>query len=269
MPVPCARVLEALRQLCPPRLALQGDATGLQLGDPARPVARVLCALDLTAAVAEEARAWGAELVVSHHAAIFRPLEALREDEARGRLLCELVRAGTMVYVPHTALDVVEGGTNDWLAAAVGIAAPEVLDPTLREPGQPPRGIGRVGALTRPETVRALATRLQAATGAPAVRVAARDLDAPVSRAAVLAGDGRRWLKKAAQAGAQALVTGEADHHTGLEARELGLALIDLGHWASEKQAAALLAEGLRARLQGEPLEVRESAVATQPFAWV
>lgn len=268
MPVPCQRLLDALRDLCPPRLALEGDPTGLQLGDPARPVGRVLCALDLTAAVAEEARARGAELVVSHHAAIFRPLAALREDEARGRLLCALIRAGTMVYVPHTALDVVEGGTNDWLAQAVGLQQVRVLDVTQRE-ATPPRGIGRVGELPGPVTVRALAAALKARTGAPVVRVAAPDLEAPVTRAAVLAGDGRRWIGKAAAAGAQALITGEADHHSGLQARELGLALIDLGHWGSEKQATALLAAGLRERLAGEPVEVLESALETQPFAWV
>lgn len=268
MPVPCQRLLDALRELCPPRLALEGDATGLQLGDPARPVSRVLCALDLTAAVAEEARACEAELVVSHHAVIFRPLAALREDEPRGRLLCALVRAGTMVYVPHTALDVVEGGTNDWLARAAGLDPVRVLDVTQRE-SAPPRGIGRVGELAAPLTVRELAARLKERTGAAGVRVAAPDLEARVTRAAVLAGDGRRWIAKAAAAGAQALITGEADHHSGLQARELGLALLDLGHWGSEKQAAALLTAGLRERLAGEPVEVLESAVDTQPFAWL
>lgn len=267
MPVPLERVLAALKELCPPRLAMDGDATGLQLGDPTRPVSRILTALDLTAAVAEEARARGAELVVSHHAAIFRPLAALREDEPRGRLLCALVRAGTMVYVPHTALDVVEGGTNDWLARAAGLVETSVLDPTTRD--APPRGIGRVGRLERPEPLRALVARLKASLGAPVVRVAATDLERTISRVAVLAGDGRRWIGKAAAQGADVLVTGEADHHSGLEARALGLALVDLGHWGSEKQAASLLARGLAEKLAGEPVEVLESAVDTQPFVWL
>ena len=61
-------VLQAVRELCPPRYSLEGDKTGLQVGRSDKLVNRVLCTLDLTLAVAEEAKAAGAELIVSHHA---------------------------------------------------------------------------------------------------------------------------------------------------------------------------------------------------------
>ena len=80
----------------------------------------------------------------------------------------------------------------------------------------------------------------------------------------MLAGDGRRYVEAAAAAGADLLVTGDVDHHTALLALARGLALLDVGHWASERQASLLLADGLRGRLPG--VEVLESRVETQPF---
>ncbi|MGE0711734.1 MAG: Nif3-like dinuclear metal center hexameric protein [Planctomycetota bacterium] len=333
MAISVERALAAVRDLCPPRYALEGDATGLQVGRGDRRIERVLTTLDLTLAVAEEARDRGAGLVVSHHALIFRPLQHLRTDDFKGRILEVLLQAEVAVYVPHTALDVVEGGMNDHLAESVGLLETRPLEETggdgyalvVATPRDPAaatrvsqehgarlsrgggerleavlparraaalrralgrlcedeplevaldaptdaRGIGRVGRLAAPEPADALARRLGAALGAPGVRLVACDAAAPLERVAVLGGDGRRFLGAALRAGAQALVTGDVDHHTALEARARGLVLIDVGHWASERQVASILARGLRARLEGEPVEVLESEVDTQPFAFV
>ena len=132
-----------------------------------------------------------------------------------------------------------------------------------------PRGIGRVGRLPSPEPLVELAARLKAVLGAPGVRVSAPDLHATVSKVGVLGGDGRRFVNAAVFAGCDALITGDVDHHTALEARARGLALIDVGHWASERHVAALVAERLRADLAEEPVEVLVSEVDTQPFAIV
>jgi dinuclear metal center YbgI/SA1388 family protein len=330
MPVHCQQVLSAVRDLCPPRFALEGDATGFQIGRDDKQVGTVLTTLDLTLEVAEEARDLGADLVVSHHAVIFRPLRNLRTDRFKGRILETLIKADVAVYVPHTALDVVEGGMNDHLARSVGLENPRFLDKTgqddaallvatgdLTVAGQlaakeeaqaqqvgerlevilaasrasrlaermvkkgvaarivplsthaTPRGIGRVGTLPKPESPRELGARLKDALGAPGVRVVARDLDASLEKVAVLGGDGRRFMNAALFAGAQALVTGDVDHHTALEARARGLVLIDVGHWASERQVAEILAEGIRTRLEGEHVKVLTSQVDTQPFAFV
>ena len=335
MAVRCETVLQAVRDLCPPRFALEGDATGLQVGHPGREVERVLCALDLTLAVAEEARDLGAGLVVSHHAVIFRPLRHLRTDDFKGRILETLIKHDVAVYVPHTAMDVVAGGMNDHLAASVGLRDPRPLEETGRDPaellvfppppegldamradlldrgalevashgerveavvparrtascsrllekrlGHPPRvvplashgasrGIGRIGRLARPEALQDLAARLKQQLAAPGVRLVAADPAAQVSKVAVLGGDGRRFLSAAVFAGAEALVTGDVDHHTALEARARGLALIDVGHWASERQVSELLASGLRERLAEQPVEILASEVDTQPFRFV
>ncbi len=336
MAVACETVLQAVREACPPRYALEGDKTGLQVGRADREVERVLCCLDLTLGVAEEARDLGAGLVVSHHAVIFRPLATLRTDTFKGRILETLIKHDVAVYVPHTAMDVVEGGMNDALAEAVGLEEVRFLKQTGREecqllvfPPPPseehealfealrakgaldvtshgerveavvpsrrvsavarllekrihhppralpllsdavPRGIGRLGRLPQPEPLLALAARLKEGLRAPGVRVSAPDPEATARKVAVLCGDGRRFVDDAIFAGADVLVTGDVDHHTALEARARGLALIDVGHWAGERRVPELMAAALRERLEGQPVAVQVSGVDTQPFTFV
>lgn len=333
MAVPRRRVIDALKTLYPPHTAVHGDATGLQVGSARGEVERVLCTLDLTLEVAQEARDRGVGLVVSHHAVVFRPLEHLRTDTQVGRILETLIKADVTVYVPHTALDVARGGSNDDLARRLGLQGVRPLEETGRdeavlllapkppgdidalqralflagasrveaighhvevvaprallgavagklqfmEGGEPPRalpllsdatprGIGRVGELPAAAPLSAFARSVKEALGAPQVRLVARDPQAPVSTIAVLAGDGRRYVDAAASASADALVTGDVDHHTALRALSRGLALIDAGHWATERRAPELFAEGLRVALTGEPVEVLVSEVSTQPF---
>jgi dinuclear metal center YbgI/SA1388 family protein len=116
-----------IEELAPPAWAESWDNVGLQVGDPARPAGRVLVALELTGGVVEEAVSGGANLVVVHHPAIFRPLKALRFDTPAGHRLERLIQAGIGLYAAHTNLDQAQGGTNDTLAAAAGLTEQTVL----------------------------------------------------------------------------------------------------------------------------------------------
>ncbi|MCB9555735.1 MAG: Nif3-like dinuclear metal center hexameric protein [Deltaproteobacteria bacterium] len=269
MGVSCQHVLEAIRRFAPPTLALDGDPTGLQVGRADRPIERVLCCLDLTEAVAREAADLGVGLIVSHHAVVFRPLRDLRTDRPRGRILELLLKNEIAVYVPHTALDVTRGGLNDWLAGQLGLLDTQPLRITAAaQSADQPQGIGRLGRLAGSSSLQQLAEQLKAALQAPAVRVVG-DLQAVPRQAAVLCGDGRSFLHAAADAGAELLVTGDIDHHSALEARALGMALLDVGHFSSERAAARLLADALRAALAGQALEIFETQLSTQPFSYL
>lgn len=116
-----------IERLAPPAWAESWDNVGLQVGRPEAPVQRVLVALELIDGVVEEAVQAGAELILVHHPPIFRPLKALRFDTAQGRRIERVIQHGISLYVAHTNLDQAPGMTNDTLARAVGIAAPELL----------------------------------------------------------------------------------------------------------------------------------------------
>ena len=109
----------AMEAVAPARLAESWDNVGLLLGDRAAPCGRVLVAVDWTAAVMEEALALGVDAVVSYHPPIFDAIKRLASDDPRQRILLDAAQAGIALLSPHTALDAVKGGVNDWLAEGI------------------------------------------------------------------------------------------------------------------------------------------------------
>ena len=106
-----------MEDLAPSGLAEPWDRIGLQLGDPASRVDRVLIALDLTPAVLQEARDSRANLVICHHPAIFSPILTIRRDDPLQNLLIDVLQDRVSVLVAHTNLDAAPGGVADAWAA--------------------------------------------------------------------------------------------------------------------------------------------------------
>jgi dinuclear metal center YbgI/SA1388 family protein len=105
------------------------DNVGLQIGDPADPVAAVLVCLDVTAETLDEAAARGAQLLLAHHPLLFRPLERLTPATAPGRLALRAARAGVAVVAAHTNLDAAADGTTEPIMRALGITDSSPLEP--------------------------------------------------------------------------------------------------------------------------------------------
>lgn len=126
--------LNVLRKVAPEPLAEPWDKVGVHLGrDDEGEIERTLLCIDLTEAVADEAIAAGAGLIVAYHPLIFQPVTRLAagpEATWRERLLRKLIRRDIGVYSPHTALDAVRGGINDWLCEGLGPGARQPLKPT-------------------------------------------------------------------------------------------------------------------------------------------
>ncbi len=114
-------VIQLMEQLAPKHYAVENDKIGLQLGTLNKPIKKILVALDVTDAVVDEAIEQGAELIIAHHAIIYRPLAKLDTSTPAGRLYEKLIKNDIAVYISHTNLDVADGGINDWLADLVGI----------------------------------------------------------------------------------------------------------------------------------------------------
>ncbi|OBB97057.1 Nif3-like dinuclear metal center hexameric protein [Mycobacterium sp. 852002-30065_SCH5024008] len=128
-------------------------------------------------------------------------------------------------------------------------------------------GLGRIGALPRPEPLRDFVARVEAALPRTAWGVrAAGDPDLPVSRVAVCGGAGDSLLAAAAGAGVQAYLTSDLRHHPADEHRRAsGVALIDVAHWASEFPWCDQAADLLRSRF-GAALPVRVCTIRTDPW---
>ncbi len=116
-----ADVVRALETRYPLRTAEQWDRVGLAVGDPAAPVRRVLFAVDPVAAVVDEAEEWGADLLVTHHPLLLRPVHSVAATTYKGALVHRLVRAGCGLYTAHTNADSAHGGVAEALADVLGL----------------------------------------------------------------------------------------------------------------------------------------------------
>ncbi len=110
-----------------PSWAESWDAVGLVCGDPEQPVRKVLFAVDPAPVVVAEAIEWGADLVVCHHPLLLTPVHGVAATTPKGRVVHDLLRAGTALLTAHTNADVPADGVNESLARAVGILDPQVV----------------------------------------------------------------------------------------------------------------------------------------------
>jgi dinuclear metal center YbgI/SA1388 family protein len=268
-----ADVVRALEGLYPPSTAQSWDQVGLVSGDLAQPVERVLFAVDPTLAVIEEARALGADLVVTHHPLLLRGVHSVATSTAKGASVTALVVHDIALYVAHTNADVASPGVNDALAQACGLLEVEPL--TVVE-GQP---LGRVGLLPEPVSLAEFTTALHAALPpSPGGGRVAGDAGATVRRVAVMGGAGDDLFDAVRAAGADVYVTADLRHHPVLEAREEARGgtpyLVDAGHWATESLWLEVAAQRLEDALAGtgEPphkVETHISTLRTDPWDFV
>ena len=254
-------ILDHLEQFAPLTLAESWDNTGLLLGDPAADVATVLTCLTLSADVAEEAIAGGASLVVTHHPILFRPVQRLTAETPEGAMLARLIRAEIAVYSPHTAFDSTVGGINDQLAQRLGLTDVRSLRPMADTDG----GAGRYGTVAEPCTFAEFIEPVKSLFGLRHLQSV--PTDRTIRTVAVACGAGGEFLADARRAGCDLLLTGEARFHTALEARTLGLGLLLLGHFESERFAVETLAERLASAFCD--LRAYASVVERNPLVYI
>ena len=251
-------VVALVEAAAPPGLAASWDSNGLICGDPADPVRSILLAVDPVAAVVDEAIDSDVDMIITHHGAATDP---------KGRSSHRLIRAGIALLNAHTSLDAAHGGVAEALADRVGLTSASPLEP---DPASPDQGIGRIGVLPHPVTLRQLASDVAAALpdSAPGLLVGG-DLDAVVERIAVSGGAGDSLLQRAREAGADVFLTADLRHHPASEHLEEGRPYLLCGtHWATEwvglEPLACRLEEG--ARSHGGSLAVQVSCIVTDPW---
>ncbi|MFW3171179.1 Nif3-like dinuclear metal center hexameric protein [Geodermatophilus sp. CPCC 206100] len=267
MTVSLGEVVAALEARYAPALAEDWDAVGLVCGDPEDPVQRVVFAVDPVTAVVDEVVENGAQLLVTHHPLLLSPVHGVPADDPKGRLVHRLIRAGAGLFVAHTNADrAPESGVNDALAAALGLADAAPLQPDATDPRA---GLGRIGRLAEPVTLRQFAERAAEALPATAGGVrTAGDPDRRIETVAVCGGSGGSLLPVAAAAGADVLLTSDLRHHPVSEAGEVpGPAVCDVAHFASEWPWLPVAADVLRRDLAGR-VEVHVSRRRTDPWTW-
>ena len=116
------RDVQAVLEAAYPRSFAEDWDTGIGLtcGDPEAEVSTVLLAVDVDRATVREAIDLGAQLLLTHHPLLFRPVQSIAADTEKGALLHPMLRAGLAHVAAHTNADSAVGGVNDALAAVLG-----------------------------------------------------------------------------------------------------------------------------------------------------
>jgi len=219
-------------EIAPYELAEEWDNVGLLVGRARAEVSRVLVALDLTDGVVKEAKALGAELIVTHHPVMMSARRRMTDADREGRLLLDLAQAGIAHIAAHTNLDAAKGGVNDVLMQLMG--AENVRG----------EGVVRVGDLPEGTTFAALCERAEKKLHA-AVRAYGAG-DTVVRCLGCCSGAGSSEIGDAAALGADCFITGEVKHHIALDAMDMGVCIMEAGHFETENPACEVLANALQ-----------------------
>ncbi len=272
-------VIAVLEAAYPPRLAQDWDTgIGLTCGDPTGDVDMVLLAVDIDDAVVAEALQIGAQLVVTHHPLLFRPVQTVSTETAKGRVIDRLIRSGIAHFAAHTNADKAVGGVNDALASALGLqrVRPLVPDVDVLAPGHPQAGstgMGRIGELPSSMSLRDFAELASASLPGTVGGVrAAGDPGRQVRTVAVCGGAGDSELGAAGAAGADVYLTSDLRHHVVAEhlARPGSAALVEVAHWSGEwpwlASAAGVIAAGMARAGSAGSVSTTVSALRTDPW---
>lgn len=362
-------IVGIINKIAPPYLAEDWDNVGLQVGDPASDVARIMVALDPGPDAVHAAIASSCQLLLTHHPLIFKPLKRISTADETGRLIHQAIASRLAIVSLHTNYDVTWNGVNDLLAKALGVnscrplkvscceelvkltvfvpvthsdalldallpfswqsgnyadcsfttsgqgtftplkgATPYVGTVGAREhvaesrvemlirkaglqhalkalrkahPYEEPAfdivpllneglasGIGRIGLLETRPLLQDFAESVKRSLGCTSLKIVG-DPERCIAKVALCGGSGASLLRDAAREGADLFVTGDVKYHDAREAQALGIAVLDAGHFATERLMIAGLAAQLEAELVRRKIEMEILPCITEidPFA--
>ena len=245
-----ADILKFVETLAPRAMKMEWDNVGLLCGSKNTEVTKVLVALDPFEGVCHEAAETGAQLIVTHHPLIFRPQKAVTDETSIGRSIMFLCRNGISAINAHTNLDQVSGGVNDVLAEKLGLQNIQIINPVDGY------GLLRCGDVKQQPLETFLAT-VKEKLGCDGLRYV--NSGNPVCKVAVGGGSCADEMMEAFAAGCDTFVTADIKYNQFWDAYDIGMNLIDAGHFYTENPVVAVLAEKISAAFPEIEVEISKT----------
>ena len=214
----------------PKELSCEWDNDGIMCADDLNAqVKKVLITLDITDEAVSYAIENGYDTIISHHPLVFKAQKAICPCNFTQKKLISLIKNGIRAISFHTRLDACDGGVNDTLASLIGF---EKIEKDLSDP------IGRVCTLNESVNIDIFAKKVKKLLSAPYVSyIGARE----VQRVYVVGGDGKDSISNAISCGADTLLTGNTSYNSSMDAEEMGLNVIEAGHFYTENPVCAFI----------------------------
>ncbi|EOU1647553.1 MAG: Nif3-like dinuclear metal center hexameric protein [Clostridium perfringens] len=257
-------IINIIEDIAPVNLKEGFDNVGLMVGDREKNITKILLALDCTEEVIKEAKEMCAELILTHHPLLFRKPSTITTDTLLGRKIISLIKNDINLYSAHTNWDSVKGGLNDTLVEILGFNEGIIMD---KSPVDSEAGIGRVVELTKEMTVLEIINLIKSSLGVKNLRYAG-DLNEVIKKIAIVNGSGQDFFGDAKKLGADLIITGDTTYHFVSDYKEMGLNILDIGHFNSEWSVLIKVSEKVKERLDSD-VEFIVSKEAKDPFEFI
>ena len=249
-------ILNFIETQAPRAMKMDWDNVGLLCGSRSTPVTKVLVALDPFEHVCKEAADWGAQVIVTHHPIIFRPLPNITDETTIGRGIRTLIKHDISAINAHTNLDQAPGGVNDVLAQKLALVNVQVINPCGTTQAGQPWGLLRMGEVPE-QPLDAFLNRVKTLLRCEGLRYV--DGGKPVRNVAVGGGACADGFREVLDAGCDTFVTSDIKYNQFWDAHDLGLNLIDAGHFHTENPVVAVLAEKIAAAFPEVEVKISET----------
>jgi dinuclear metal center YbgI/SA1388 family protein len=225
------------------------DNVGLMVGSLDSQVTSIMVALDCTLDVIKEAMENNCNLILTHHPLMFLKPSNITAETLQGRKIIELIQNNINVYSSHTNLDIVKGGLNDILAKLLGFKRWSIIETSDENSKGGAQGIGRLVTLDKPITLEQLCKKVKVSLEIKGLRYAGNE-KMLINKIAIINGSGEDYFKASVECGADCILTGDTSYHYVSDYMEMGIGIIDAGHFETEWPSMKVVAEVLKNKLR-------------------
>lgn len=236
-------ILHYIETIAPPYMKESWDRVGLNCGHMDATVTKILVALDPFKEACLEAKELGAQLLVTHHALIWEQ-GFITDQTEQGRNTLFLIENHIAHINAHTNLDCAPGGVNDVLAQTLGLQNITIPYPVGKNEKEEEYGLLRMGTIQK-QPMEQFLGHIKNMLGCPGLKYISSGK--PVQKVCVGGGGCGGELKAVAKAGCDTFITSDLRYNMFRDAYDLGINLIDAGHFYTENPVCTVLVENLKA----------------------
>lgn len=224
-------IIKVMEKIAPPFLKESYDNVGLMVGDKNKEVKKILLALDCTKSVIEEAKDNNVDMIITHHPLLFKKPSRIVYDDLQGYKIIELIKNDISLYSSHTNLDSVHGGINEEIVNILGFKNSKLME-SSNVKSYEDSGIGRIVKLDYEINIEDLIKLIKEKLNINNLRAVIGNKT--TKKIAIINGSGQDYFSLALRLGADCIITGDTTYHFASDYKEMGVSVLDAGHFGTE-----------------------------------
>lgn len=224
-------IINEIESIAPKFLKESYDNVGLMVGYEDKEIHRVLLALDCTKDVINEAKKNKSDLIITHHPLLFKSPKNIIKGDLVGEKIIDLIKEDICLYSCHTNLDSAKNGINETIVRMLGFECNGIIEPSELKDHEE-EGIGRIAKLDKAMPLQEVIEVVKEKLNIKHMRVVRGRKE--VQNIAIINGSGQDLFYKAKKMGVDCIISGDTTYHFASDFKEMGISIIDAGHFSTE-----------------------------------